>query len=282
MRLEILHIPGCPNVDLLKQRLDQALAEHAEQVERVDRVIDDLASAQTWGMTGSPTLLVDGVALRQALGLAGTAGGSVAGSLRDWRARAVPTDSGERGVHQAILRSFADEGHATGLAELEQVAAHEDAAGVLRRRHAADAIRLGPDDAVYTAYPFSAIPTRHRVLLPTGVQVYAMCMIDALGIPVMLDTDAVITTTDPLSAARITVTVTAGRFAWSPATAAVFVGARPGGGPSADTCCDHLNAFTDHDRAASWSRAHPQVPGEILTPVQAQHLGARIFGDLFL
>ncbi|MGH3546890.1 MAG: organomercurial lyase [Pseudonocardiaceae bacterium] len=33
------------------------------------------------------------------------------------------------------------------------------------------------------AYPFSAAPTRHRVRLATGVDTYAMCVIDALGIP---------------------------------------------------------------------------------------------------
>lgn len=61
MRLEIVHIPGCPHVELLRQRLDQVLAERPEQVERVDRVVEDLASARVWGMSGSPTLLVDGV-----------------------------------------------------------------------------------------------------------------------------------------------------------------------------------------------------------------------------
>ncbi|HEY4460001.1 MAG TPA: hypothetical protein VGN81_37160 [Pseudonocardiaceae bacterium] len=59
--MEILHIPGCPHVELLRQRLTQALAEQAEKVEPIDRVITDLASARTWRMTGSPTLLVDGV-----------------------------------------------------------------------------------------------------------------------------------------------------------------------------------------------------------------------------
>lgn len=61
MRLEILQVPSCPNVALLEQRLDQALAGLPGLVERVHRVIEDLASAEAVGMTGSPTLLVDGV-----------------------------------------------------------------------------------------------------------------------------------------------------------------------------------------------------------------------------
>lgn len=62
MRLEILQVPGCPNIALLEQRLAQALAGHPVAVERAHRVVDDLATAQALGMTRSPTLLVDGLA----------------------------------------------------------------------------------------------------------------------------------------------------------------------------------------------------------------------------
>jgi hypothetical protein len=61
MKLEIVHVPGCPHVALLEQRLDQVLADHPGLVERAYRVVDDLASAEAVGVTGSPTLLVDGV-----------------------------------------------------------------------------------------------------------------------------------------------------------------------------------------------------------------------------
>ncbi len=36
---------------------------------------------------------------------------------------------------------------------------------------------------VSVAYPFSGFPTPHMVTLDGGVRVYAMCAIDALGIP---------------------------------------------------------------------------------------------------
>ncbi|MHA4854886.1 hypothetical protein L1080_036055 [Rhodococcus sp. MSC1_016] len=60
MRLEILHVPGCPNVALLEQRLENVLADQQSEVEISHRVIDDPAVAVDAGMTGSPTLLVDG------------------------------------------------------------------------------------------------------------------------------------------------------------------------------------------------------------------------------
>ncbi|QHE72981.1 hypothetical protein [Rhodococcus sp. WAY2] len=61
MRLEILQVPGCPNVALLEQRLEKVLADQQSKVEISHRVIDDPAVATDAGMTGSPTLLVDGV-----------------------------------------------------------------------------------------------------------------------------------------------------------------------------------------------------------------------------
>lgn len=59
MELTVLAVPGCPNSQVLEQRLAQALAGRpAVAVER--RVIADEDEAARWGMTGSPTLLVDG------------------------------------------------------------------------------------------------------------------------------------------------------------------------------------------------------------------------------
>jgi len=61
MRLEILQIPGCPHAGLLEQRLEEALVGHTVPVERDHKVLEDVEMAAAVGMTGSPTLLVDGV-----------------------------------------------------------------------------------------------------------------------------------------------------------------------------------------------------------------------------
>jgi hypothetical protein len=129
------------------------------------------------------------------------------------------------------------------------------------------------------AYPFSATATRHQVRLPPGVDVHAMCAIDALGMPAMLGTDAVLTTTDPITDHPITVTVVAGQSTWDPHGAVVFVGALAATGPSVDICCEYLNMFATRENAVEWTRTHP-IPGEILSQVDAEQLGRQIFGDL--
>jgi len=53
--LEIVQVPGCPGADLLAARL--AELGHPEVIRRV---ITGQADAERLGLTGSPTLLVDG------------------------------------------------------------------------------------------------------------------------------------------------------------------------------------------------------------------------------
>ncbi|MFD0302611.1 alkylmercury lyase family protein [Streptomyces sp. NPDC127123] len=108
-----------------------------------------------------------------------------------------------------------------------------------------------------------------------------MCAIDALGIPPMLEgEDAVISSTDPVTEEPVTVTATAGVLHWEPAGPVVFVGQRPGGGPAATACCDALNFFTGDKTARTWTRAHPEVPGRVVSQTQAEEIARQTFGPL--
>jgi hypothetical protein len=57
MTLEILQVPGCPGADLLEDRLAGLLTGRPRVIRRV---VTGQAEAEQLGMTGSPTLLVDG------------------------------------------------------------------------------------------------------------------------------------------------------------------------------------------------------------------------------
>jgi hypothetical protein len=202
------------------------------------------------------------------------------------RARALPLDPVEMAVHQAVLRAFAATGRSPTISALDAATAGSGraAADVLAVLHDLDAVRLGADRDVAAAYPFSAVPTRHRVRIGDRVQVYAMCAIDALGMSAMLGEDTRIDSVDVTTGHPVTVTMTAGTTGgltrWDPAGAVVFVGADAAGGPSADCCCDYLNFFTDAAAAQAWTAAHPHIPGQILTQAEAEDLGVRLFGHL--
>lgn len=92
---------------------------------------------------------------------------------------------------------------------------------VLHALHEIDAIRLGPDGWIAVTYPFSAGLTRHRVRLDDRIDAYAMCAIDARGMPPMLGIDRQIQATDLTNEEPITISTIGGHTSWTPSGAVV-------------------------------------------------------------
>lgn len=309
--LVVLHVADCPNLAPLLERL-----RDITDLPVSTREVTTDEAATRYGMNGSPTLLIDGIdpfatpsgntsglacriyrdesraivpipsamQLRDALGghkppSCETAAGD---TLSAWRAATRPLDPLHQEVHQAILRSYATRGRPPTTDELDTVTSetNQNAHEVLIALHERDAIRLDATGAVSVAYPFSTTPTHHRVLLANGVEVYAMCAIDALGISALLDMDTEINSADPTTGALITISTTGSHTRWNPTSAVAFITATAGNGPSADCCCDHLNVFTNTTTAAAWTTAHPHIPGQILAPTDAEALARRLFPPL--
>jgi hypothetical protein len=309
VNLEVLHVAQCPNLTAMLQRLGQAT-----DLPVTTREISTATEASAFGMAGSPTLMINGAdpfttanhtdgalacrlyrdengqpvpvpslaQLRDAIAAASDPPTDEPGDLLSaWRARAMPPDPVEAAVHQLVLRHFATTGHPPTAEDLAATTAGSGRTSdeVLAALHDLDAIRL-EQGRIEVAYPFSAHPTRHRVHIATGTDVYAMCAIDALGIAPMLNTDAHIDSTDQTTGHPVRITTTSGHVRWEPAGAVVFLGASAGGGPSVDNCCNHLSFFTDAATANAWTTAHPHVPGQVLNQEQAEALATRLFGAL--
>jgi hypothetical protein len=112
---------------------------------------------------------------------------------------------------------------------------------------------------------------------------YAMCAIDALGVPAMLGRDATIISTDPRTGHRVSVTVVGGVAVFDPDTAVVVYATTSGDGGtgrSVDTCCSTINFFTDTASAQAWINVHPGLSATILDQHSALALGRGIFGPL--
>jgi hypothetical protein len=318
MELTILAVPGCPNASVLLDRLE-AVLEGRAGISVSREVICEEGVAARCGMRGSPTLLIDGVdpfaepgqapgmscrlyrdedghlsgapsvsQLRQAIGqaLAMSAGVDDRAWLdslgRDGRGRVAPAERGLRAVHQAVLRSFVHTGAAPGVSSLARHAGPFEVAQVLAELASGDFLFLDPEGQITAAYPFSAVPTRHRVQISGEATVFAMCAIDALGISAMTGAAVVIESADPRTGEPVTVHVDGATSSWDPATTVVYVGRTRDtcAGPSASVCCEYMNFFATQAAACAWAATHPDITGGVLGQTRALHTGIGIFGQL--
>jgi Alkylmercury lyase len=316
MHLTVLAVPGCPNVPVLKDRLAAVLGGRAG-VSVSHQVIFDEDEAARWGMRGSPTLLIDGAdpfaEPGQPPGMScrlyrdddGKAlGAPSAGQLRDaieqalaaatgpgdpgWldalgrAGRVAPAERGLRAVHQAVLRSFLHTGAAPGISSMARHAIPFEVSQVLAELADGDFLCLGDAGQITAAYPFSALPTRHRVRISGAAAAFAMCAIDALGISAMTGRPVVIESADPSTGQPVTVNIDRADSAWDPATAVVYAGRADGqcAGPSASVCCGYINFFATRAAASAWAASHPEITGGILSQARALQVGIGIFGQL--
>jgi hypothetical protein len=198
--------------------------------------------------------------------------------------RAMELAPADLAYYQAILRAFPEQGRAPDAAWLAAEAAARglDVGAVLDRLEEHDLIvRDRTTGAIVSMYPFSGVPTPHRVLIAGAQPVYSMCAVDALGIPFMLDRDAVIESVDPTDGTPIRVAVRHGSATWQPETAAVLTAALEDVvGPKAASCCPIMHFFATAEAAEAYRLAHPHAKGRMLNQAEAVAHGIRYFGSL--
>ena len=204
-------------------------------------------------------------------------------AYRFYRTLLLTFAAGGAAPDAAELRRLADE-HDVPLAETLDVLAEQD---LVQRDPATGAIRA--------AYPFSGVPTAHRVQLAadgpdrSAVAVYAMCAMDALGIPLMLKRAAVVSSRDVLTGEPVRVEVVPSAASWTsrwePEGAVVF--ARPEehlhehGVAAAHTCCPIINFFASEANAQHWAADHAPTDGHIYDHEAAlQYAAVRFAGVL--
>ena len=182
----------------------------------------------------------------------------------------------ERRVYAFILRRFADGEMPAPL----DVARLEEDGLAMRTLVDRDLVGLGPGNEIALAYPFSAQPTRHRVRLADGRGYWAMCAIDALGIPYLVHQAVEINAREPASdrTIRVEIDPDVPRRRWTPAEA-VVVAASSGSGCVSGCACPHINLFASKAAAERYLAA-PQLRGAILTVSEAADVGQTLFGDL--
>jgi hypothetical protein len=191
-----------------------------------------------------------------------------------------------RVFHQRVLGAFLT---GTGPPDASVVAglAAElglDPPAALAALAAADLVHTDPaTGTIAVAYPFSGRPTPYRVDLDGGPAVFAMCAVDALGIPQMLGRDGRISSIDPTSGQPVTVEIHAGAWRFQPATTVVLSGMTADGDAcdtAAESCCPYINFHTDPEVADTYLRAHPDMTATLFGQAQAVQAAGQTFGGL--
>lgn len=199
------------------------------------------------------------------------------------RLRAARLNSQEDRVRCHVLRRFALGliPSVTPLAVQSQIPP-ADVRQILRRLAGLDLLILDPaGETVLAAYPFSSSPTAHRVLLK-GRQAYALCAVDALGIPAMLQEEAGIVSRCAhcgsqveiqASPDQVTRYLPGGAVVWFPISEDECC-------PVAESRCPYISFFCARDHLEAWHRGNGQPPGVVLSVHEAFEAGQEIFGAL--
>jgi len=136
-------------------------------------------------------------------------------------------------------------------------------------------------EIVLAAYPFSSIPTPHRVHL-SGREVFALCAVDALGIPAMLQEGAGISSQCGHCGLSVEVQVRPDAISrYLPAETVVwFPTSEDDCCPVAQSRCPSISFFCCSDHLAVWRQGRREPSGVVLSLNEAFEAGREIFGSL--
>src|SRR5688500_16809140 len=184
-----------------------------------------------------------------------------------------------RRVHRALMEVILATGAVPSMAELAATlaASPEEIRNSLRALAAADYLAVDAGDRVTCLYPLSAAPTTHVVLMERNRR-FAMCAIDALGIPAMLGRERDLEGRCAVCNAPIAVRVRPGAIASATPTTAMVVARRDEDEPAFAACCPFTVFVCGTEHAERF--AHSVAGTHALSLEQALTHAEEIFGDL--
>ncbi|MFQ5804097.1 MAG: alkylmercury lyase family protein [Candidatus Methylomirabilales bacterium] len=192
----------------------------------------------------------------------------------------------EEEVRKAILRNFATSGTSPTAGTIRALIPElrrQEVPGICRRLAEKDLIVWHEvTQRVQCAYPFSGLPTAHAVHFKDGQTVFALCAVDALGMPVMLRQAAYIVSRCAQCHTPVQVNVTTDALAqyrpsesvvWFPLAADVCC-------PVAQSRCPEINFFCSVAHGDAWWQGKDRPEGLWMTMTDAFEAGREIFGAL--
>ncbi len=188
----------------------------------------------------------------------------------------------EEAAHKFILETFAQMGRSPTIEDVRRhfgLSSAGEAETLVKALEQRGSIHRNPGDPAIThAYPFSNELTPHGVRLADGPEVYAMCAIDALGMPFMLKRDAEIDSACAECGEAIHIEIKdAGVARVSPPGIVVWYAAVADGCVAATDLCPDLNFFCSREHLDARTAGRE---GRTLTLEEALQRGRQVFEAL--
>ncbi len=185
----------------------------------------------------------------------------------------------EEEVRRYILTEFPNRGRAPTNSEIAEALSlrGEQVERILKKLHESDIIYM-KDGAIRAAYPFSSKPTVHKVALRgRDRKAYALCAIDALGIPLMFGEDVDIESACMHCGEVINIKMRDGSIVERhPDGALVWIGLKYSS-HAATSLCTSLVFFHSKEHLDEWRSKNPGEDGKALSLAEGMHVGKVIF-----
>jgi len=116
---------------------------------------------------------------------------------------------------------------------------------------------------IVSVYPLSLRPTQHQIILEDGTRLFAMCAVDALGMPAMFNKNAKILSQCEECKREVAFEIRGGEIAFLSHHRATICSPKDRVYPSAETCCPLVNFFCSEKHADEWIDKTSRLRGNV-------------------
>jgi len=116
---------------------------------------------------------------------------------------------------------------------------------------------------IVSIYPLSLKTTEHQIILEDGTKLFAMCAVDALGMPIMFNKNVKIVSQCEQCKQRITIEIKNGEIASLSHPSLMICSPKSQVYPAAETTCPLVNFFCSKKCADEWITKNPRIINNI-------------------
>jgi hypothetical protein len=123
---------------------------------------------------------------------------------------------------------------------------------------------------VVSIYPFSMKPTEHRIFLEDGTKLFAMCAVDALGVPIMFNNNVRVVSRCGECGSEMVFEIKNEEIVFMSHPDATICSPKRQVYPAAETCCPLVNFFCSMKHANEWVAKNSELINNINPIVSVQ------------